>query len=72
MIGLFLTILVLFVIYMAVDYVILKKFMKDSFNRVNAIFDGLKTFFLVTLVDKISSVFTSDDSDDNDPEFHCS
>jgi hypothetical protein len=73
MIAFFVIVTFMFVIYMAIDYVIIKKFMKDSLDRVNAIFDGIKTFFLVTLVERISSAFTSDDSDDSDDsELHCS
>ena len=72
MIGFFLVVLIVAIIFMAVDYVILKRFMTDSIKRVNDIFDGMKTFFLVTLVDSITSAFKSDDSNDDDPELHCS
>lgn len=35
-------------------------------DKINSLIDGVKTFFTVTLVEKFSSAFESDKSDDSD------
>lgn len=44
--------------------------MRDGYDRImkkiEGTFDSVKTFFTVTLIDSISSAFSSDDGDDID------
>jgi len=56
-----------FIAYAIYDYYIHKKFMKQAIDNINNIFDGLKTFLTVTLIDRMFNAFESDvdDSDDD-------
>jgi hypothetical protein len=57
----------LLIAYAIYDYYMHKKFMRQAIDSINNIFDGLKTFLTVTLIDRIFGAFESDveDSDDD-------
>jgi hypothetical protein len=46
---------VLILIFLAIDHYIHKRWLEKTVDSINQIFDGLKTFFFVTLVDRFSS-----------------
>ena len=68
MIIFFAIVTLLFVIYMAIDTIYIVRFMKSSVKKVNDIFDGLKTFIVVNIIDRIASAFDDPFPDDDTPE----
>jgi len=65
-------ILGLIIIYLVVDSIVLDHEIKESHSRImekiNGVIDGVKTFFTVTLVDKISSAFGPEEAPEDEVE----
>ena len=68
MIIFFVIVTLFFIIYMAIDVIYIKRFMDSSIKRVNDIFDGIKTFVVINIIDRIASAF--DDPFPNDDDTH--
>ena len=63
---------VLILAFLAIDYYIHKRWLEKTVDSINHIFDGLKTFFFVTLVDRFSSALgepeNPEDETDDTPD----
>jgi hypothetical protein len=64
-----LTILIGFLLILSllliIDTILLKNSFKSSLNRITTFYDGLKTFIVVNIVDKL---FTSSDDSESDSD----
>lgn len=49
----------LFLLYIIIDYFLLKWWAENSIKRINKIFDGIKNFLVIHLIDRFSSAFES-------------
>ena len=58
----------LIILFLVLDYRAHKKWVNDTVESINKIFDGVKTFFFVTLIDRISSAFDSTEQEEEDSD----
>ncbi len=60
-------IFILIVTYFIVDHYQYKKATSEAIDSINKIFDSIKIFLLITMIERISSAFedTSEDADDD-------
>jgi len=63
-------IFILIVAYFIVDHYQYKKATREAIDSINKIFDSIKTFLLITMIERISSAFedSSEDTDDDDAD----
>ena len=62
---------IVIVAYFVVDHYQYKKATREAIDSINKIFDSIKTFLLITMIERISSAFedsSEDDDDDNDAD----
>lgn len=58
----------LIIIFVVLDYWTHKKWLADTVESINKIFDGVKTFFFVTVVDRIAAAFDNTESEEEDSD----
>ena len=63
-------IFIIIVAYFVVDHYQYKKATREAIDSINKIFDSIKTFLLITFIERISSAFedSSEDDDDDDDD----
>jgi hypothetical protein len=55
-------------VFLAIDYYVHKRWVEKMVDRINQIFDGIKTFFFVTLVDRFSSALEEQEDPEEDSD----
>jgi hypothetical protein len=58
----------LILVFLAIDYYVHKRWVEKMVDRINQIFDGIKTFFFVTLVDRFSSALEEQEDPEEDSD----
>ena len=64
----FAVILGLGIVLLIVDHYLHKRWLKGTLESIDRIFDGIKTFFFVTLVDRFSAAFDEKKEDDSESD----
>ena len=59
---------ILAVIYFVVEHYQYKKAAQQAIDNINRIFDGIKTFILIAIIERISSAFEDSDGDEDDDD----
>jgi hypothetical protein len=62
------SIFIVIVAYFIIDHYQYKRAMREAVDSINKIFDSIKTFLLITMIERISSAFedSSEDEDEDD------
>lgn len=64
----FLTIAALFILWLVIDTYLVSHWSKALVDSVNKIYDGIKAFIGIYIIDSVSNIDNGNDTDDTDGE----
>lgn len=62
------SIFIVIVAYFIIDHYQYKRAMREAVDSINKIFDSIKTFLLITMIERISSAFEDSSEDEDEDE----
>ena len=62
------TIAALFILWLVIDTYLVNRWGRAMVDSINKIYDGLKAFIAIYIIDSVTNIDNGNDSDDDDPE----
>lgn len=69
--GILFLILFIFAVFILLDFILIEKWKKNITKSIDDIFDGIKVFLMVHIIDRFTNAFnneTEEEEDGEDPE----